>query len=232
MSWVSIGRWRCSVLPSRCCLPMSLVIPGRPSQPRWMYRRMLLPMPLVMVVLLSPTSISTSTCGRWTWQIVGCWIGCFTAKSKGEPCCGFSLSYSSVLGLRRCFASSSACRCLFSSHASRISVRISPSVLPVTLDAARMLNRSRSCRISPLMYRFLLVFVFSQSSSSLSMATPMRFWVRPFPRLLYLYFPVGSVMSLCSWCQLVGLACSFYPYFFCLSRSLPIRPARLHLLNG
>lgn len=125
------------------------------------------------------------------------------AKSKGEPCCGFSLCYSSVLGLRLCLTSSSACRCLFSSHASRISVRISPSVLPVTLEAARMLNRSRSCRISPLMYRFLLVFVFSQSSSSQSMATPMRFWVRPFPRLLNLYFPVGSVICSLSWCQLV-----------------------------
>ena len=117
------------------------------------------------------------------------------AKSKGEPCCGFSLCYSSVLGFRLCLASSSACRCLFSSHASRISVRISPSVLLVALEAARMLNRSWSCRISPLMYRFLLVFKFSQSSSSLSMATPMRFWVRPFPLLLNLYFPVGSVMS-------------------------------------
>ena len=165
-----------------------------------------------MVVLPSPTSISTSTFGRWTRQIVGCWIGCFMAKSKGEPCCGFSLCYSSVLGLRLCVTSSSACRCLFSSHASRISVRISPSVLPVTLEAARMLNRSRSCRISPLMYRFLLVFVFSQSSSSQSMAIPMRFWVRPFPRLLNLYFPVGSVICSLSWCQLVGLACPSYPY--------------------
>lgn len=91
MSWVSIGRWRCSVLPSRCCLPMWLAIRGRPSLPRSMFQRMLSPMPWVTVVLPSPISISISTCGRWTRQIVGCWIGCSMAKSKGEPCGGFSL---------------------------------------------------------------------------------------------------------------------------------------------
>lgn len=125
-------------------------------------------------------------------------MGVLWQKVRENPVVDSPSAYSFVLpfgGLPRLWlaVSASSC-CRFSSHASRISCSNSPSFLPVALAVARSWFCSLSFRMSPLMYRFLLGCAPSQSSSSVSMATPIRFWLRPSPRFPNAYFPVGSVM--------------------------------------